>query len=114
MTQNLLNALAITGIGMGLVFGALGLLWALIAALTRALADRPATEGPTAPAPAAAPAIPADAGQSRRRAAIAAVAVALALQREAEATRPLAAGSLVSPWQTAMRGRQLRERRSLR
>ena len=99
---------------MGLVFGALGLLWGLIAVMTRVLAHRPAAAGPAAPAPAPTPAVPADGQQSRRRAAIAAVGVALALQREAEATRPLAAGSLVSPWQTAMRGRQLRERRSRR
>jgi len=112
MTQNLVNALAITGLGMSLVFGALGLLWGLIAVMTRVLADRPATSPPAVPAPA--PAVAADGQQSRRLAAIAAVGVALALQREAEATRPLAAGSLVSPWQTAMRGRQLRERRSLR
>ena|SRR5690242_3397522 len=109
MTENLLNALEITVIGMGLVFGVLILLWGVITVLVRFLADRPAST----PAPELVPALElSDSGAHRRKqqAALAAVAVALALAREAEAVRPIMQGAAISPWQSAMRGRQSRER----
>jgi Na+-transporting methylmalonyl-CoA/oxaloacetate decarboxylase gamma subunit len=109
MTENLTNALLITVIGMGLVFAAIVLLWAVMAALVRATAER----RPAADAAAAAQA-EAGARETKRRAAIAAVAVALA--REAAGpvayAPPPAAG--VSAWQSVMRGRQLKERGTLR
>jgi Na+-transporting methylmalonyl-CoA/oxaloacetate decarboxylase gamma subunit len=111
MTENLLNALAITAIGMGLVFGVLLLLWAVIGGLVYLLADRERE----APAPVAEPAPPQEVGDSvahrrKEQAAVAAVAVALALIREAEAVHPAMRGAPITPWQNIMRGRQALER----
>ena len=114
MTENLLNALTITAIGMGLVFGVLVLLWGVIGALVYLLADREAGAPGVAPEPAQ------EVGdviarKRKQQAAVAAVAVALALAREAEAAHPPVRGTPISPWQNIMRGgRQIRERRWLR
>ncbi len=108
MTANLLNALIITAVGMGLVFASIVLLWGVMALLVRVTAERPEAEEPTA----------AEAQLSEReikqRAAIAAVAAALA--REAAGWVPFAAPqtSAPSPWQSVMRGRQLKQRGPLR
>ena len=111
MTENLLNALAITAIGMALVFGVLVLLWGVIGGLVYLLADRE-QEGA---APLAEPAPPQEVGDSvaqrrKEQAAVAAVAVALALTREAEAVHPAVRGAPITPWQNIMRGRQALER----
>ena len=114
MTENLLNALAITAIGMGLVFGVLALLWGVIGGLVYLLADREAGTPGVAPAPSA-EASDVIARRRKQQAAVAAVAVALALTREVEAAHPPVRGTPISPWQNIMRGgRQVRERRGLR
>ncbi len=84
MTDTLQAALLITAIGMGLVFAVILLLWALIAVIVRAAADRSATggeDGDRAGQP------PDDEASARARAvAVAAVAaVAVARQREQHA-----------------------------
>lgn len=109
MTDNLLNALAITAIGMGLVFGVLVLLWGVIGGLVYLLADREAGAPVAVPEPSQ---TVGDTVARRRKqqAAVAAVAVALALSREAEAARSPVRGAPITPWQNIMRGRQARER----
>jgi Na+-transporting methylmalonyl-CoA/oxaloacetate decarboxylase gamma subunit len=111
MTENLLHALAITAIGMGLVFGVLALLWGVIGGLVYVLADREREPA----APPAAPALPQEGDDSvahrrKQQAAVAAVAVALALTRATEAVHPAVRGAPITPWQNIMRGRQARER----
>lgn len=106
MSENLMVALQISGMGMGLVFGAIGLLWLMIVALVRLTADPMA-----APTESDTEATPPD--DVKQRAALAAVAAALAL---ADAARPTALRivppptSSVSAWQAVMRGRQLKQR----
>ncbi len=113
MPDNLSVALYLLVIGMSITFGALFLLWGLMALLT-ALTARSAAETPVA-AEAAEPAILSppvqpDLSERRRRAAAAAVAVALA--REQAARRMVTTTSAVSPWQAA--GRMVRSGRERR
>lgn len=114
MTENLIIALQITAIGMGLVFAAIILLWGLMALLVR-LAKDPAEPGEeAAPAPAAetAPDAAATLSAQRRRAAV--IAVAVAIQRQKDTTLPheypLPPTALVSAWQAVMRSRILSKR----
>jgi len=109
MTDNLLNVLAITAIGMGLVFGVLLLLWGVIGGLVYLLADREAGMPAAASAPSQAVGAPV-AHRRRQQAAVAAVAVALALTADAEAAHPPVRGAPITPWQNIIRGSQARER----
>lgn len=105
MSENLLLALQITGVGMGLVFGAIGLLWLMMVVLVRLTAERVAPPAPElTPAP-----VPED--DVKRQAALAAVAIALAQAQQRPAPRfsPPPTSS-VSAWQGVMRGRQLKQR----
>ncbi len=107
--DNLSLSLQITVIGMGLVFGAIVLLWIMMAVLVRLTPDKaeePAAEdSPIEPqttdqAP--------DQRAQKRRAAIAAVAVALAHEATPKIHEfPLPATPIVSAWQAVQRGRQL-------
>lgn len=102
MQADLGIALQLLVMGMGITFGAILLLWGIMALLTRLTADRPVVETPSASS---------DREDSReemrQRAAVAAVTVALARQTARPATRPVAMA--VSPWQAA--GRALHARR---
>lgn len=105
MAENLLTALEITIVGMGLVFGAIVLLWGVMALLVRLTAERPVT-----PAPAEAPAEDAE-YERRRRAAVAAVSVALARERDTlPHAFPIPPTPIVSAWQAVMRGRLLQQK----
>ncbi len=111
MIDNLGVALQITAIGMGLVFGAIILLWLLMVALVSLTADRtrpePAEAGP-APLPAGRP-------EQAEQAAAAAVAVALLRQRTAQTGTPgLPPTATITAWQAVMRGRQLKHRGPIR
>jgi hypothetical protein len=119
MSEPLILALQVTGLGMSLVFAAILLLWLLMAALVRLTAE-PASAEPAAgaelaaiaPGDAPADAAPGDGRARRRKAAALAVAVALA---QANGVRPAPAVSApptanVSPWQAAMRANQLKQR----
>lgn len=113
MPENLSIAFYLLVIGMSITFGALFLLWGLMALLT-ALTARGAGEAPVVEAAEPAlpsPQAPSDRSAQRRRAAAAAVAVALA--REQAARRMVTSTSAVSPWQAAGRmartGREGRE-----
>lgn len=109
MSENLQISLQITLIGMGLVFAAILLLWAVMAVLVRLTSEKAAagaekagelTEGePLAP-------------DRKRRAAAAATAVALAQLSESTEPHefPLPQTALVSAWQAVMRTRILNKR----
>jgi hypothetical protein len=101
MTSELILALQLAGIGMALVFGAILLLWAGMAALARITAPRP---------PSAAPAEP---DEDRLRAAAAAAALAVVRARRMHAF-PLPPTALVSAWQAVRRSAQLRQRGPVR
>lgn len=100
-------ALNLLLMGMGVTFGAILLLWGVMALLVRVTAERATLESVAPPAE--------DAGERRRRAAVAAVAVALAREQAAGRAQPSSVPPPVSPWQAARRGarpdRQRRERR---
>lgn len=102
--NNLLVALEITALGMGLVFAAIVLLWWMMAVLTGTLKEKESVPG----AAEASPAMEADA---KAQAAAVAVAVALAEQQITQAhalSTPPAA--IVSAWQLGMRTRQLSQK----
>jgi Na+-transporting methylmalonyl-CoA/oxaloacetate decarboxylase gamma subunit len=109
--SNIVIALQITALGMGLVFAAIILLWWMMAALTSFMADASSSqtvnESDTAEV---APAMGSDI-QAQAKAQAAAVAVALALAEE-QALRPLTTPptAIVSAWQLGMRTRQLSEK----
>jgi len=110
MSTNIILALEITAIGMGLVFAAILLLWGVMAALVR-LAVAPAEEPEEAEAEPPAPAV-----DRKRMAAAIAVAYALAQQSNAKEPHefPLPPTALVSAWQAVMRTRILNKRGSTR
>jgi len=107
MLENLLLALEITALGMGLVFLAIILLWLLMWAMT-ALAFKATDENePAAPG---SPEADSDLDLKIQAAAVA-VAIALAEQSQSGA-RPLSQPptALVSAWQLGMRTRQMYEK----
>jgi Na+-transporting methylmalonyl-CoA/oxaloacetate decarboxylase gamma subunit len=102
MGENLIIALQITAVGMGLVFLAIVLLWGLMAVLVRLTTQRKETaEGETEQTAAKAEM------DRKKRAAIAAVGIALAQQADSMAPHefPLPATPLVTAWQAVMRTR---------
>ncbi len=105
MNENLILALQITLVGMGLVFAAILLLWGVMALLVRLTARS----------------VEAEAEQERaalteleRKQRAAAAAVAIALAQTAEASEPhefpLPPTAIVSAWQAVMRTRILNKR----
>jgi Na+-transporting methylmalonyl-CoA/oxaloacetate decarboxylase gamma subunit len=107
--SNMVTALEITALGMGLVFGAIILLWWVMDLLTWVTAEKePAsTEEPVTDAHAAA------AMECEVRAKAAAVAVAVAMaQQQASLAHPLCEPPtpIVSAWQLGTRSRQLYEK----
>lgn len=104
MSENLLLSLLITLIGMGLVFGAIILLWGLMSLLTRLLSKTEAS-----------PEVPDEAREKKARAAAAAVAVALAEQAQSRIGHfPMPNTALVSAWQLGMRTRQMYQKGNLK
>lgn len=116
MVGNLVNALWITLIGMGLVFLAILALWGMMALIVRLTAERPGADAEAAEAVAAAEEAEAveeipDTDRKRRAAAAAvAVAVALQAQRSAESLRAAGPAGSVSVWQAAHRASQISQR----
>ena len=100
--SNLLVSLQITALGMGLVFGAITLLWLMMSLLTRFTADKESASDSAESAPVM------DADYKTQAAAIA-VAMALAEQK---LSQPLSEPptALVSAWQLGMRTRQMYEK----
>jgi Na+-transporting methylmalonyl-CoA/oxaloacetate decarboxylase gamma subunit len=109
--NNMLLALQITALGMGLVFGAIVLLWWLMNLLTWITADKE-----TAPASDEGATIPAIAVMDDNfRAQAAAVAVAIALTEQQAVTAdsfPEPPTTIVSAWQLGMRTRQMYQKGS--
>jgi Na+-transporting methylmalonyl-CoA/oxaloacetate decarboxylase gamma subunit len=110
MTNDFLLALQITALGMGLVFGAIILLWGMMSLLTAITADKesasPADSATSAPA--------AENGLKAQAAAVA-VAVALVGQQTSNAhALPEPPTAIVSAWVLGMRTRQLYEKRAPR
>jgi Na+-transporting methylmalonyl-CoA/oxaloacetate decarboxylase gamma subunit len=112
MAANLGIALQMTFIGMGLVFGAILLLWGAMALLVRVLPERAEAAAPAAPSVPKVVAPMADTKHDSTCAAVAAVAVTLALEAAASGQHfPAPPTATVSAWQAVMRGRQLKEQR---
>ncbi|NLE51086.1 MAG: OadG family protein [Chloroflexi bacterium] len=108
MGENLVTALEITVIGMALVFGAIILLWGVMALLVRLAQDHP-------DAPAASdietPAEDTLALEREKRAVATAVAVALLREQQAQPHEfPVPPTPIVSAWQAVMRGRLLQQK----
>jgi Na+-transporting methylmalonyl-CoA/oxaloacetate decarboxylase gamma subunit len=104
MPETFLLSIQITLIGMGLVFGAIVLLWGLMLLLTRFLGERETQ-----------PKVRDEAHEKRARAAAAAVAVALAEQAQSRVGHfPMPNTALVSAWQLGMRTRQMHQKGSLK
>jgi Na+-transporting methylmalonyl-CoA/oxaloacetate decarboxylase gamma subunit len=104
MSENLFLSLQITLIGMGLVFGAIILLWGLMSLMTRILTEREAGSE-----------VPDASRELKARAAAAAVAVALAEQAQNRIGHfPMPNTALVSAWQLGMRTRQMYQKGSLK
>lgn len=129
MSTEMTIALQITLIGMGLVFGAILLLWALMAALVRITADplvetarwAVSDDSITKSASVRAGLVPAPSPGDqalRRHVALAAIAVALAQQRPGAPATPgsttIPSTAHVSTWQAVTRSQQLKQRGPIR
>ena len=101
--NNLILALEITVVGMGLVFAALILIWWMMALLTRFTAEK---EAPASGTASAAPEI-----DEKAQAAALAVVIAMAEHQLSQA-HPLQdpPTAIVSAWQLGMRSRQLSQK----
>ncbi len=111
MTDFLLS-LQITSLGMGLVFGAILLLWLMMVLLTRFAADKGASTTLSANSPAPAPVPQAD---FKLQAAALAVAIALAEQGQSTAhPLPDPPTAIVSAWQLGMRTSQRAQKGNFR
>jgi Na+-transporting methylmalonyl-CoA/oxaloacetate decarboxylase gamma subunit len=111
MLANLVLALEITALGMGLVFLAIVLLWLMMWALTALPFKESGETAESAGATKAAEALPTEEHDLMTQAAAVAVAIALAEQSQSTA-RPLPEPptALVSAWQLGMRTRQMYEK----
>ena len=105
--NNMAVALQITALGMGLVFGAIILLWGMMNLLASITADKKPDSATTETSGAAAPA-PAIGSDLKARAAAVAVAIAL-VEAQASSMHPLPEPptTIVSAWQLGMRTRQM-------
>ena len=106
--SDLLLALEITALGMGLVFAALILLWGLMTLLTSLTAEK--EDSPTPQGADLNSAISDVEVEKARKAQAAAVAIAIAMaERQVSSAHPLPdpPTASVSPWQLGMRTRQM-------
>ena len=104
MSSNFLLALQITGVGMGLVFGAIIVLWLMMILLTALTADKEsASDSPESDA--------VSSSNIFAQAAAIGVAMAMAEQRLSSAhPLPEPPTAIVSAWQLGMRTRQMTEK----
>ena len=116
MNANLINALLVTAIGMGLVFAAILLLWGMMAALVRIAGKQFKETIPNSIAASENKNMPANPLDLKRRAAAIAVSVALAQQADQDEPHefPLPPTALVSAWQAVMRTKMLSKRGNFR
>jgi Na+-transporting methylmalonyl-CoA/oxaloacetate decarboxylase gamma subunit len=106
--NNLMLALDITLLGMGLVFAAIILLWGMIKLLTSLTAETDCSSAAEPVASTSSEAFHRTDEQIKARAAAVAVAIALA-EQEASGAHPLSTppAAIVSAWQLGMRTRQM-------
>jgi Na+-transporting methylmalonyl-CoA/oxaloacetate decarboxylase gamma subunit len=105
--SDLVLSLQITAVGMGLVFGAIVVLWGLMSLLTALSRDKPSVAAASEQSPAMYLAPAEDEGM---KAQAAAVAVATALAEQGSSTAhplPPPPTAIVSAWQLGMRTRQM-------
>jgi Na+-transporting methylmalonyl-CoA/oxaloacetate decarboxylase gamma subunit len=117
MDSTLGTALLITLVGMGLVFAAIVVFWALIVVLAKLTTRERATvtKRPEPASPTLEPDEVEGERELRQQAAIAAIAVALASELDQEPQPfPMPPTALVSTWQAVLRARQLGQRGSVR
>lgn len=101
------TGLQITVVGMSLVFGALALLWAMMAVLGRLYQPRPeSTAAPTVESTPY-PETPADGPNPQEAAALAVVLAMLMAEREAEALLPWRLPPVLTRWVAVGYSRQL-------
>ncbi|MBN2116342.1 MAG: OadG family protein [Anaerolineales bacterium] len=106
MSDTFIQALQITALGMGLVFGAIILLWGMMSLLTAITADKDSFHASRGRASAAS--APVMDGELKAQAAAVAVAIALAEQQTSLAhPLPDPPTAFVSAWQLGMRTRQM-------
>lgn len=112
--NNLILSLQITALGMGLVFGAILLLWLMMVILTALTADKESPEDEV-PASDSAAAVPVSETGYKLQAAAIAVAVALA-EQELSSAHPLPEPptAIVSAWQLGMRTSQRSQKGNFR
>ncbi len=106
---NLLLSLQITALGMGLVFGAILLLWLMMVLLTRFTADKEEPDSDSS--------MPAPVSETGFKLQAAAIAVATALaEQELSSAHPLPEPptAIVSAWQLGMRTSQRSEKGNFR
>ena len=108
--NNMLIALQITALGMGLVFGAIVLLWGLMNLLTRMTADKEPASVMDEPPSGIPPAVMED--NLKVQAAAIAVAIALAGQQTSGHLLTEPPTTIVSAWQLGMRTRQMYQKGS--
>ncbi len=114
MKTDLLLSLQITALGMGLVFGAILLLWLMMVLLTLITAEK---ESPEDEVPASDSPTTDSASETGYKLQAAAVAVAIALaEQELSSAHPLPdpPTAIVSAWQLGMRTRQSSEKGNFR
>jgi Na+-transporting methylmalonyl-CoA/oxaloacetate decarboxylase gamma subunit len=105
-------ALQITLVGMGLVFGAILVLWGFMYLLTVVIRDRESGQAPELPGEKP----PDSLEQNMLRARVAAAAVAMALaEQETSGAHPLPPPptAIISAWQLGMRTRQMYQKGNL-
>jgi Na+-transporting methylmalonyl-CoA/oxaloacetate decarboxylase gamma subunit len=110
--NNMLIAIQISALGMGLVFGAIVLLWGMMNLLTSLTADKEPASSSTEASPKSIPAAVVN-EDFRAQAAAVAVVTALAEQQDSTAhvfTEPPSV--IVSAWQLGMRTRQMYQKGS--
>lgn len=111
MNEILIQSLQITALGMGLVFGAIILLWVMMIVLTALTAEKKKHSEESSDEPES------GAGsQIETKARVAALVVALALAEQGQSTaRPLSVPptAIVSAWQLGMRTSQRTQKGSL-
>ncbi len=114
MTTDLILSLQITALGMGLVFGAILLLWLMMVILTALTADKESTEDKVPASDSPAIDSVSETGYKLQAAAIV-VAVALA-EQELSSAHPLPEPptAIVSAWQLGMRTSQRSEKGNFR
>lgn len=112
--SNLTNALIITGIGMGLVFIAILLLWGLMELMGRYIKDKPEPleqeEAPSMPQAAIQPEpqlVQASVAKAKAASVAVAVAMALSTAKKIGSQRP---DTSVTGWQAALRANRLNQR----